>query len=139
MLDKDLLAICDMQGTLFELSGKLGYDSLCFIKGFMNSNVARDLDKSFNFMQWCGESYILARLKDENKDIFKQGKIYDYDVLFWIGYVYRYFHYYKNENSKNILKIAPIKNMRANYLNYHTMSAEMSIDRLIEDYNIRNN
>jgi len=132
MLDSSELALCDMQGRLFEISGKEGYGSEAFIKGFMKSSAAEDLDKMFSFMQWCGEAYILARLKEENADDLKPGETYDNETLFWTGYLYRYWHYYTGESSREILKIAPPKTMQTVYLMYHTMSPEMAIDRLKE-------
>ena len=38
------LKICDIQGRLFELSAEKKYDSINFIKAFMMSNVAKELD-----------------------------------------------------------------------------------------------
>ena len=55
MLNDIELTICEMQGQLFELSAKEGYGSLEFIKKFMKSKTAYDIDKPFNHMQWAGE------------------------------------------------------------------------------------
>ena len=41
------LKLCDIQGRLFELSGKKGYDSATFIKAFMTGEVAKGLDSKF--------------------------------------------------------------------------------------------
>ena len=46
------LSLCDMQGKLFELSSNLGYDSISFIKTFMQSEIAKKLDSDFNHLQW---------------------------------------------------------------------------------------
>ncbi len=42
------LQICDIQGRLFKLAWKAGYDSEDFMKQFMRSRVARDLDSEYN-------------------------------------------------------------------------------------------
>ena len=133
MLDSIELAICDMQGKLFELSAKRGYNSKEFIKVFMNSKTAQDIDKPFNHMQWAGERYIISRVQDENSPP-KGKEFYHNEALYWIGYLYRYWHYYTGESSKAIYKQAPAKLMNAVYLMYHTMSPEMAIDRLKESY-----
>ena len=44
------LQICDIQGRLFKLAWKAGYDSEDFMKQFMRSRVARDLDSEYNRM-----------------------------------------------------------------------------------------
>ena len=72
------LSLCDMQGQLFELSSNLGYDSISFIKTFMQSEIAKKLDSDFNHLQWAGKEYILESIEIELGDkIEKNGKIFD--------------------------------------------------------------
>ena len=129
-----LLALCEMQAQLFVQSREKGYASEAFIKTFMNSDVAEDLDMPFNHMQWAGTHYLMSRIEEEHIDELVQGERYDTETLYWIGYLYRYWHIHTGENSRNIHKQAPAKTMRTVYLMYHTMSAEMAIDRLKESY-----
>lgn len=128
--------LCDIQGRLFELSLKEGYDSKTFIKCFMKSKIATYLDSSYNRYQWVGEEYLLEEIIDECKDnLTKTGNVISKEEMYWIGYIYRFWHYYKNESSKNIYKIAPFETMKINYLMFHTMAPEVAIDDLIEIYN----
>lgn len=128
------LVLCEMQAQLFLLSQEKRYASEAFIKAFMNSETAKDLDKPFHHMQWAGEHYLMSRMEEENADALVQGDCYDTETLYWTGYLYRYWHIYKNESSREIYKQAPAKVMRVVYLMYHTMSPEMAIDRLKESY-----
>ena len=101
----------------------------------MTSAVAADMDKEFHHIQWAGKAYILSRMEDELADqLVKVGEIYDKEALYWMGYIYRYWHFYTGENSREIYKQAPAKTMNVVYLMYHTMSPEMAIDRLKEAY-----
>ena len=45
-MDLIQLKLCDIQGRLFELSLQAGYNSEDFMKQFMRSKVARDLEKN---------------------------------------------------------------------------------------------
>lgn len=129
------LAICDMQGQLFQLSSNSGYASETFIKTFMTSTVSEDLDKEFHHFQWAGKAYILSYMENEYSDLLiKNKQIYDKEVLYWIGYIYRFWNYYTGENSKKIYKQAPAKLMNSLYLMYHTMSPKMAIDRIKDSY-----
>ncbi len=129
------LALCDTQGQLFELAAERGYSSETFIKAFMTSQVAADMDKDFHHVQWAGKAYILSRMEDELADqLTKEGEIYDKETLYWAGYIYRYWNFYNGESSSEIYKQAPTKTMKVVYLMYHTMSPEMAIDRLKESY-----
>lgn len=135
MLDIYELTLCDMQGKLFELSAAEGFSSEAFIKTFMQSDTAADLDKLFNHMQWAGQGYIINRLKEQNGDTLdKTGDLFDNETLYWVGYLYRYWHFYTGETSKEIYKQSPAAVMRAMFLMYHTMSPEMAIDRLKDTY-----
>ena len=127
------MALCDTQGQLFELAAERGYASETFVKAYMTSAVAADMDKEFHHIQWAGKAYILSRMEDEFSDqLIKDGEIYDKEALYWMGYIYRYWHFYTGENSREIYKQAPAKTMNVVYLMYHTMSPEMAIDRLKE-------
>ncbi len=125
------LALCDTQGQLFELSAAHGYASEAFVKAFMTSDVSANLDKDFHHLQWTGKAYILSRMEDELLDrLSKDGEVYDREVLYWMGYVYRYWTFHTGETSKEIYRQASAQTMNIVYLMYHTMSPEMAIDRL---------
>ena len=135
MMNESLeLALCEMQAELFVQSQEKGYASECFIKTFMNSDIAEDLDMPFNHMQWAGTHYLMSRMEEEHADDLIHGECYDTETLYWAGYLYRYWHIYKSESSKEIYRQASAKTMRIVYLMYHTMSPEMAIDRLKESY-----
>ena len=82
-MDKKLqLALSDMQGQLFEMSKATGYDSESFIKAFMQSDIAKDLDSDFNHLQWAGKEYVFDRIKDELYDkLIIGGEQYDKENL----------------------------------------------------------
>ena len=52
--------------------------------------------------------------------------------MYWMGYVYRYWHYYKRESSAKIYRLVNFKTMQRNYLVLHTMDPELAIDDLLE-------
>ena len=129
------LKMCDIQGRLFELSADSEYGSANFVKAFMNSEVAKALDSTYNRMQWAGEAYLLEELADLTGDkLSKEGEIYSRDILYWMGYIYRYWHYYTKEDSAKIYRQAPVATMKRNYLMFHTMAPELAIEDLKEIY-----
>ena len=132
-MDPIQFKLCDIQGRLFELSGKRGLSSGAFIKSFMTSETAKALDSTYNRMQWAGEEYLLEEVTDEAaKDLIVKGEVFSPDVLFWIGYIYRYWHYYTGENSAKIYKQAPVETMKRNYMIFHTMDPVVAIESLKE-------
>lgn len=127
------LKLCDIQGRLFELSGEKEYNSAEFIRVFMLSETAKELDSKYNRMQWAGEEYLLEEIiTNANGKIEKNGEIYSKDILYWIGYIYRYWHYYTGEASNKIYRQASEKTMKRNYMMFHTMAPEIAIEDLKE-------
>lgn len=124
--------LCDIQGRLFELALAAGFDCPLFIEAFMNSRTAAALDDVYDRLQWAGEEYILEELNDEVNGLKKAGTIYSSEVMYWIGYTYRYWHYYTGECSHEIYKTADAKTMNECWLGFHTLDVAMAIDDLKE-------
>ena len=135
-MDEIALKLCDIQGRLFELSAAKGYDSAGFIKAFMLSETAKALDSTYNRMQWAGEEYLLEEVAAETL-LSVGGTVLSADVLYWIGYLYRYWHYYTGESSAKIYKQAPVETMKRNYMMFHTMDPSLAIEDLKEIHNQR--
>jgi len=124
--------LCDIQGRLFELALSRNISCPEFIEAFMNSNAAASLDDTYDRLQWAGEEYILEELEDELGGLKKYGTAFSREVMYWIGYVYRYWHYYTGESSKEIYNTANAELMNKCWLGFHTLDVEMAIDRLKE-------
>ena len=128
------LQLCDIQGRLFKLSARRGINSAEFIKVFMKSATAKALDSTYNRMQWAGEEYLLEEVIDEAGDRFeKPGEVYTEEQIYWIGYIYRYWHYVTGESSKEIYKQAPVKVMKRNYARLYMMTPEEVIGIIKEN------
>ena len=97
----------------------------------MKSATAKALDSTYNRMQWAGEEYLLEEVIDEAGDRFeKPGEVYTDELIYWIGYIYRYWHYVTGEPSKEIYKQAPVKVMKQNYARLYMMTPEEVIEIL---------
>ena len=135
-MDELQLKLCDIQGRLFELSAEKNYSSAAFVKAFMTSDTAKALDSEYNRMQWAGEEYLLEEAASAaGNSLTMDGEIYDTDILYWIGYIYRYWHYYSGEDSAKIYKQAPALTMKRNYMIFHTMDPVLAIEDLKEIHN----
>ena len=86
----------------------------------MNSETAKALDSTYNRMQWAGEEYLLEEVIETAVDkLSKKAEVYSKDVIYWIGYIYRYWHYYTEESSKAIYKQAPVETMKHHRLDQY--------------------
>ena len=138
-MDELQLKLCDIQGRLFELSAEKEIPSAAFIKAFMTSKTAKELDSRYNRMQWMGEEYLLEEVYSVAGNAFSgPGEVFRKDVLYWIGYIYRYWHYYSGDDSVKILRQAPVETMKRNYMIFHTMDPVLAIEDLKEIHNQKN-
>ena len=124
--------LCSIQGRLFELSARRGFESNEFTKAYMNSNIAAKFNSAYDRSQWMGEEYLLDELSQTYQLI--EGKTYSTDVMFWMGYTYAYWSIVYGDSCKNIIKMADPKVMSENYAGLHTISTDMAIQDLKAQY-----
>ena len=123
--------LCEIQGRLFERSLKKGLDSPDFVEKFMNSKTCSFLDLPYDRLQWAGEEYIMEDLLDE-MPVNPIGERYGNEELFWMGYIYRYWHYMTGESGRDIYAQAKARRMKECYLGFHTLDAVMAVEDLKE-------
>lgn len=138
-IDKDGLLLCDMQGKTFELSVTAQDNSSeIFIRRFMNSEVAKQLDNMAVLQSNIQAADILS-LIDEEYGKSNYGSVkYTPNELYWIGYLYRYFAYTYDKTSVQVYKIIKPKELRGLFLPYHTMDPAQAIDRILEAKGLAN-
>ena len=123
--------LCNIQGRLFERSLIKNLDSADFIEKFMNSRTCGFLDLTYDRLQWAGEEYILEVLLEETA-VKPIGEGFGKEELFWIGYLYRYWHFLSGEGSSEIYAQAKARHMKECYLGFHTLDPVMAIENLKE-------
>ena len=132
-MDELQLKMCDIQGRLFELSADRNLNSATFVNTFMKSNTAKYLDSKYNSMQWMGEEYLLEEIIENAGNLSaEEGQVLPRNILYWSGYLYRYWHYCADESSAKIYKQAPVETMVRNYMIFHTMDPALAIEKLKE-------
>ena len=80
-------------------------EKIVFVAFFMNSDAAKDLDSLYNRMQWVGEEYLLEEtISISNGKIRNSDKSLSPEIMYWTRYLYRYWHYYRNESKSRIIR-----------------------------------
>lgn len=132
-IDNDGLLLCEMQAKAFELSGiEQSTSSAVFIRRFMNSDVAKQMD-NLAVLESNMQAADILKLIDEEYGKSEYGSVkYSLDELYWIGYIYRYYAYTYDKTSKQVYKIVKPKELRDLFLPYHTMDPAQAIDRILE-------
>ena len=103
-----------------------------FVRRFMNSKMAKEMDNQSMLQNNLQAKDILDRIDEEyGKSDYGSVK-YTKNEMYWIGYLYRYFAYTYNMSSIQVYKIVKPKELRGLFLPYHTMDTAQAIDRIIE-------
>ena len=128
-LDHNGLLLAEYQGKLFEKSQELNCSSPIFIRRFLHSDLLNKLDngKSISFDINEGIQSILEQFGDTSYGKEKYSKA----ALFWIGYMYRYIAYTREQETSYIMKLFAYKQMNAVYYSYHTQDPEWCIKSLL--------
>lgn len=127
--DHNGLMLAEYQGKLFEKSVELDCSSSIFIRRFLHSELLNDLDnsKSISFDINEGIKSILVQFGDSSYGKEKYSKA----ALFWIGYMYRYIAYTREQETSYIMKLFNHKQMNNVYYSYHTQDPEWCIKSLL--------
>lgn len=130
--DHNGLLLAEFQGKLFERSGELDCSTGVFIRRFLHSELLKKLDTN-------DPSAVSLDVNDGINDILGQFGESDYgknkfsgSALFWIGYMYRYISYTREESTKFIMKLFDYRQMNDLYLSFHTQDPEWCIQSLLE-------
>ena len=122
------LALCEQQGRLFkECQYDFERDAVDFITKYMNSSIAADIDKPLSFYHSMGIKPIGEYFLQEASVLPVQADtLIDGDVLFWIGYMYRYWAF-MGESSKEIIEQVPVVRALWVYPGYHTLAVAEAV------------
>lgn len=133
-LDRDGALLCRIQGRVFEESrSELDCSSDIFIRRFMHSEVATEFDSKAFLDQTKTVKDVFLDIKEEYGDSTYGKRKYNKEVLYWMGYIYRYFAYCYEIPSKNVyLYIKPLV-LSEYYNGLHSLDPKKVIDTILEE------
>ena len=136
-IDHDGLLLCKIQGAIFEDSlKKTNTSSEIFIRRFMLSDIAKQFDSKAYLDGTLTKDEVFELIEEEYGESNYGENKYNSEVLYWIGYLYRYFSYTYELTSKQVYRYVKPKELNGLYLAYHTLSCAQAIERILEAKNI---
>lgn len=132
-IDRDGKRLCDFQAELFEKSvSTQDMSSEVFVRRFMNSKIATELD-SKAFLDDSKTINDIFNGLDLQYGKTSYGSVkYNKDIMYWVGYLYRYFCYTYDVSSKQAYKYLPLKYVASTFISYHSLDVSQAIERLLE-------
>ena len=127
------LKMCRFQAELFAKSeNRTSCSSPVFLRRFMYSEVARRMDGKGFLYEATGIDDVFDEIELQFGNTDYGQKKYDPEILYWIGYIYRYWSYTHEISSKKLYKRIKPEELKALYYPYHSLDPGMAIDRIIE-------
>lgn len=128
-----LIAACRFQGEVFQKSAEVcECSSAIFVRRFMNSRVAAQLDEQLLWGVNLTPEDVFSRLENEYGPS-SYGQIrFDEETLYWIGYLLRYWAITRNATSKALYKLVKPGELAGLFAAYHTLDPDKAIERIAE-------
>lgn len=134
--DHNGLLLAEFQGKLFEKSFELDCSTGIFVRRFLHSNLLEKLDANNSTYLPLDPDEAMAEIM-EQFGASSYGKTkYSPSALFWIGYMYRYISYTRQQRTAFVMKLFSYKQMNNVYFSFHTQDPEWCIQRLLELNNL---
>lgn len=130
--DHNGLLLAEYQGKLFEKSADLNCSSPVFIRRFLHSDLLKVLDEDNTNLLSLDVDEGIQNIMDQFGDT-SYGKIkYSKSALFWMGYMYRYIAYTREQSTRFVMNLFKHKQMNEVFYTYHTQDPEWCISNLLE-------
>ena len=99
----------------------------------MNSDVAASMDNTLSPFHNTSTLQIGESLLKECEVNSFKGEYRNSDILYWTGYIYRYWVWWLGMSSKEVYAKADYETMSTLYSYLHTVSPELAISKLNEN------
>ena len=130
--DHNGLLLAEYQGKLFEKSADLNCSSPVFIRRFLHSDLLKVLDENNTNLLSLDVDEGIQNIMDQFGDT-SYGKIkYSKSSLFWMGYMYRYIAYTREQSTSFVMNLFKHQQMNEVFYPYHTQDPEWCISNLLE-------
>lgn len=137
--------IATVQGNIFEeVAGTYTFNTfISFVPAFMNSSFCRtQWDVPYSPFQTNLVQDNLRELLPELEHVMvltpacPDDQVFNPDTAWWIGFTYRQLYLLTGIPSRELIRKVTFENLCAAYPGLHTVSEEMSAERIITDFHL---
>ena len=130
--DHNGLLLAEYQGKIFEQSKDLNCSTGIFVRRFAHSELLKKLDENAPALLSMDVNEGLQSISEQFGDTDYGKNKYSGNALFWMGYMYRYIAYTREQSTGFIMKLFNYKQLNDVYYTFHTQSPEWCIQNLLE-------
>lgn len=126
----------NMFGKLFQFQARYyKLESKSFIRTIMTDKRFEEIIVNHDEFDWCDETFLCSELVNNFNIQFKQGKALDQYMLWYAGYLYKWWMMLYNKKPCEVYRILPITKLIDNFDFYHTQDWDYVIQDATERYN----
>ncbi len=130
--DHNGFLLAEYQAKIFEKSADLNCSSPIFIRRFLHSDLLKTIDKNNSVLLSLDEDEAIRLIIEQYGDS-NYGKLkYPRGSLFWMGYMYRYISYTRDEHTSFVMYLFDHKLMNNVYYAFSTQDPEWALRSLLE-------
>ena len=135
--DTNGLRLAEFQAKLFEAATLTkSCSSAIFLRRFLHSNLLIQMDKNESALISLDPNYGLYLIDEEFGETNYGKEKINKDIMFWMGYLYRYISYTRNTETPFVMNLFDYKQLVNLYSVYHTQDPEWCIRSLLELNNL---
>ncbi len=134
--DHNGLLLSEYQGKLFEKSEQMNCSSSIFLRRFLHSDLLKKLDSKDSSLMSLDVNEGIQSILDQFGDTNYGREKYSKSALFWMGYMYRYIAYTREQSTNYIMSLFKHKQMNDIYYTFHTQDPEWCIRSLLDLNNL---
>lgn len=133
--DHNGLLLAEYQGKLFEKSVELNCSTGIFVRRFIHSDLLKKLDANNPVLVSLEVNEGIKSITEQFGETDYGKDKYSAEVMFWMGYMYRYIAYTREVSSKFVMDLWDYKKMNALYYSFHTQDTEWCVRSMLEMIN----
>ncbi len=130
--DHNGLLLAECQGKLFERSYDLNCSTGIFLRRFLHSHLVAQLDENNPAIVSLDPAEGIRSITEQFGATSYGKTKYSQSSLFWMGYMYRYISYTREQSTKLVMTWFNYRLMNEVYLPFHTQDPEWCIRSLLE-------
>lgn len=128
--------LTEYQAKLFEKSVDLNCSSPVFLRRFLHSDLVNILDENDSTILPLDVNEGIKSIMGQFGDTSYGKNKYSKSSLFWIGYMYRYIAYTREQSTSFVMKLFKHQQINEVFYPYHTQDPEWCISNLLELNNL---
>lgn len=133
--DHNGLLLAEYQGKLFEKSVELNCSTGIFVRRFIHSDLLKKLDANNPVLVSLEVNEGIKSITEQFGETDYGKDKYSAEVMFWMGYMYRYIAYTREVSSKFVMDLWDYKKMNSLYYSFHTQDTEWCVRSMLEMIN----